>query len=106
MAEKPKRKRRRVLSDEVVRKGVSSEDKSCGETCEDELFRFTNKRTRLEDLEEETLKQVQEELYEDCRHEDVCLEEDRRRWSRKTDYKAWRVVDKQSNDIRYTYFST
>ena len=101
MAEKPKRKRRRVLSDEVARRGVSSEEKSSRETCEEELFRFTNKRTSLEDLEEETLKQIQEELYEDCRHEDEFHEEDRRKWPRKTDYRAWKVVDKQSNDARY-----
>ena len=99
MAEKPKRKRRRVVSDESTRKDVSSEETRCNETCEEELFRFKNKRTSLEDLKEETLKQVQEELYEDCRHEDAGDEEDRRRWKR-TEYNAWRVLDKQQNDAR------
>lgn len=97
MAEKAKRKRRRVVSDEAIQKHVSSEEKSCGKTCEEELFTFTNKRTSLDDLKEETLKQVQEELYEDCRHEDEEIETDRRKWKRRLDCRTWNVLDKQLN---------
>jgi len=98
MAEKPKRKRRRVSSHEVVQKNaVSSDHKSFSDTCEEELFKFSNKRSSLADLEEETIKQVQEELYEDCRNEDV-YEEDRRKWRRQMNYRTWNVLDKQFND--------
>lgn len=93
MAEKPKRKRRRVVSSEAVQKDVSSEEISCNETCEEELFKFKNKQTSLEDLKEETMKQVQQELYEDCRYEDVGDEGKRR-----AEYRAWNVLDKPLND--------
>ena len=95
MAEKPKRKRKRVASNNTAQKdALSSEERSCSEACEDELFNFKNKRSSLADLEEETMKQVQEELYEDCRYEDIVDETDRRKWKRKADYKAWNVLDK------------
>lgn len=100
MAEKPRRKRRRVLSSDVSgrQNPVSSDEKSCSETCEEELFKFTNKKASLEDLEEETLKQVRDELYDECRYEDIGDEGDRRKWKRRADYTAWNVVDKQLYD--------
>ena len=101
MAEKPKRKRKRVASKEAALKDVySSDERSCSETCEEELFNFKNKQTSLEALEEETIKQVQEELFEDCRYEDIGDESDRRKWKRKGDYRAWDVLNKQ-NSTRY-----
>lgn len=94
------------MSSETTRKeAVTPEKKSCDETCEEELFSFTNKHTSLEDLKEETLKQVQEELYEDCRNEDID-DGDSRRWKRRVDYnKAWKVLENQFNDTstRYGY---
>ena len=107
MAEKPKRKRKRVASSEAAQKdALSSEERSCSETCEEELFAFKNKKSSLEALEEETLKQVQEELYEDCRYEDIGEESDRRKWKRKADYKAWNVLDKPFNDRYVNIYTT
>ena len=104
MAEKPKRKRKRVASSEAAQKDtLSSDERSCSETCEEELFTFKNKKSSLEALEEETLKQVQEELYEDCRYEDIGDEKDRRKWTRKADYGAWNVLDKACNDTNARY---
>lgn len=95
------------MSDEAVQRDVtSSDEKSCSEACEEELFNFTNKRTPLEDLEEETIKQMQDELYQDCRNEDVSDESDRRKWKRKTEYSGWNVLDKPFNDAkRYDVYS-
>ena len=96
--EKPKRKRKRVVSNDAAQKDVnSSDERSCSEACEEELFNFKNKQTSLEALEEETMKQVQEELFEDCRYEDIGDESDRRKWKRKGDYRAWDVLNKQNN---------
>jgi len=91
-----KRKRKRVMSGEVQKDTLSSDDKSRGEACEEELFRFSNKQSTLEELSEETLKEVQKELYEDCRKEDVEAETDRRRWGRENNYKAWNDLENRS----------
>jgi len=87
-----KRKRRRIVSGETQKDTLSSDDKSCGEACEEELFRFSNKQSTLEALSEETLKEVQKELYEDCRKEDVDTEINRR-WAREHSYKAWNDLE-------------
>lgn len=104
-----KRKRRRIVSGETQKDTFSSDDKSCGEACEEELFRFSNKQSTLEALSEETLKEVQKELYEDCRKEDVDTEIDRRRWGREHSYKAWNDLEHRFVDppprfvLKYPY---
>ena len=103
-ADKPKRKRKRVASSEAAQKdALSSDERSCSETCEEELFTFKNKKSSLEALEEETLKQVQEELYNDCRYEDIGDERDRSKWKSKADFRAWNVLDKACNDTNTRY---
>jgi len=89
-AQPKKRKRRRIVSDEAQK---NIDNKISEEACEDELFRFSNKQSSLEALSEETLQEVQEELYEDCRKEDVETEEDRRKRKRPCDYKAWNDLE-------------